>query len=267
VKGCVVLKTRLIPVLLLKDGYLVRSESFREYQVIGHPLHEVKRFNHWNVDELIYLNISQTDEVYQRREDHGTKGLLDPMSTLDAVSKTCFMPLTWGGRLRSVEQMRECFARGADKICFNSEAFRTPEMITQAAKIFGNQAVVVCIDVRRQADGRLEAFIDGGRTPTGKDPAAWAREVEAHGAGEILLQSIDRDGSGRGYDIELIRSVSEATTIPVIALGGVGTWDHYAAAVRAGASAVAAANLWHFKELADRQGKRALARAGIEVRL
>jgi cyclase len=261
------LKTRLIPVLLLKDGYLVRSENFNDYQVIGHPLHEVKRFNEWNVDELIYLNISHDDVVYQRREDHGIKGLLDPLSILDEVSKTCFMPLTWGGRIRTIEQMRECFARGADKITINSQAFRTPELITEAAKTFGSQAIVVCIDALRHPDGHTEVFLDGRAMPTGRTPADWAKEAEDRGAGEILLQSIDRDGSGRGYDLELIHDVAAVTTIPIIALGGIGLWEQYAQGIKAGASAAAAANLWHFKELADRQGKRAMARAGIEVRL
>jgi cyclase len=261
------LKTRLIPILLLQNGLLVRSELFKIHQAIGTPIYEVARFNQWNVDELIYLDISRTDSYDLRRDDHKLKGLEDPFSILDAVSRTCFMPLTWGGRITSVDRMREIFRRGADKITINTVAVRTPELIEQGARSFGSQAIVVSIDVLRHPTGRWEVMVDGGRTPTGLDPSAWAGEAERRGAGEILLQSIDRDGTGRGYDLELIRSVSSGTSIPVIACSGVGQYAHYAEGVQAGASAVAAANIWHFKELSDRGGKRALAKAGVNVRL
>jgi imidazole glycerol-phosphate synthase subunit HisF len=260
------LKNRLIPVLLLQNGLLVRSESFKIHQIIGNPIQEVKRFNEWNVDELIYLDISRTDDYDLRRDDQKVRSLSDPLSILDAVSETCFMPLTWGGRIVSLEQMREIIRRGADKVTLNSQAVRTPELITAGARTFGSQAMVVSIDVLRKDDGVAEVFIDGGRTPTGLDPTAWARTAEQHGAGEILLQSIDRDGAGTGYDLELISTVAAAVSIPVIACSGVGRFEDYAAGIRAGAAAVAAANIWHFKELTDRGGKRAMARAGIPVR-
>lgn len=261
------LKVRLIPVLLLQNGLLVRSEKFSIHQIIGNPIHEVRRFNEWNVDELIYLDMSREGNYDQRREDHKVVGLDDPLTIIEEVSKTCFMPLTWGGRIRTVEDMRARISRGADKISINTGAVRTPDLIREGAKVFGSQAIVVSIDVRTQPDGRREVFVDGGRTATGRDPVAWAREAEGLGAGEILLQSIDRDGVGEGYDLELIRSVSSACTIPVIACSGVGRYEQYVEGVKAGASAVAAANLWHFKEMADRGGKRALAKAGVDVRL
>ena len=261
------LKTRLIPVLLLQNGLLVRSEQFSIHQALGNPFHEVQRFNQWNVDELIYLDISRGESYDLRRDDHKIKGLEDPLSILDFVSRTCFMPLTWGGRITSVERMRDIFRRGADKVTINSAAVRTPELIEQASRAFGAQAIVVSIDVRRDADGRCEVMIDGGRTATGLDPTEWAATVERLGAGEILLQSIDRDGTGTGYDLDLISAVAHATQVPVIACSGVGDYTQYAAGIRAGASAVAAANIWHFKELSDRGGKRALAKAGIDVRL
>jgi imidazole glycerol-phosphate synthase subunit HisF len=260
------LKKRLIPVVLLQNGLLVRSELFRIHQIIGNPIHEVQRFNEWNVDELIYLDISRDDQYDLRRNDAKIKGLDHPLGILDAVSKTCFMPLTWGGRIRTVEDMRERFRRGADKITLNSQAVRTPTLITDGARLFGNQAMVVSLDVWRHEDGRAEVYIDGGRTPTGLEPLTWARQCEQLGAGEILLQVIQRDGVGEGYDLELIRSLSDALTIPLIACSGVGRFEDYAAGIAAGASAVAAANLWHFKELADRQGKKALAKAGVDVR-
>ena len=256
------LKKRLIPVLLLKEGMLVRSERFTEHQVIGTPLHEVKRFNEWNVDELIYLDITRTGTYDLRRDDHGVQDMKDPLAILDAISATCFMPLTFGGRLTNVEQIRAVLSRGADKVTLNSQAVRTPALITEAAEAFGSQAIVVSIDVKGG-----EVCIDGGRTHTEHTAVAWAKRVESLGAGEILLQSIDRDGTAAGYDLALITAVSEAVRIPVIACGGVGRYEDYPKGIAAGASAVAAANIWHFKEMADRGGKRAMKKAGVDVRV
>ena len=261
------LKNRLIPVLLLQNGLLVRSESFSIHQIIGNPLHEVERFNHWNVDELIYIDISESHHYDLRRSDHKTKDLTDPLQILETVSRACFMPLTFGGRIRSVEEMRARISRGADKVTINSEAVRNPGLITAGAKVFGSQAIVVSIDTLHHSDGRLEVFIDGGRTSTGRHPTEWASEAEERGAGEILLQSIDRDGTGKGYDLELISLVTAAVTIPVIACSGIGRYEQYADGIRAGASAIAAANIWHFKEQSDRGAKRALKAAGINIRL
>lgn len=261
------LKYRVIPVLLLENGFLVRSEIFKIHQIIGNPVNEVRRFNDWNVDELIYLDISMENHYDQRRNDHKEPVLNDPLKILEEVSKTCFMPLTWGGRIRTIEDMQIRFKYGADKITINTAAVKTPALITEAAQKFGNQAIVVSIDAFRHPDGRYEVFIDGGKSPTGLAPDAWAKTAESYGAGEILLQSIDRDGKGQGYDLDLIRNVSSSTTIPVIACSGVGKFEHYAEGIRAGASAVAAANIWHFKELTDRAGKRAIAKAGFPVRI
>ena len=260
------LKHRLIPVLLLRNALLVRSQDFTVHQAIGNPIHEVARFNEWNVDELVYLDITREGGYDVRRSDHRIGGLEDPLQILEEVSRTCFMPLTWGGRIRSVEDMAARFSRGADKVVLTTAAFDDPGLVTAGARTYGSQAIVVGIDVRRGPDGRAEAYVDGGRRATGLTAEEWARRAEELGAGEIFLQSIDRDGTGRGYDTELIRAVADATTIPVVACGGVGTYEHYAAGIRAGASAVAAANIWHFKEMSDRGGKRALARAGIPVR-
>lgn len=264
------LKHRLIPVLLLQNGLLVRSEVFSVHQVIGNPLHEVERFNEWGVDEIIYLDISRSDEYDLRRDDHKVKGLKEPLDILEAVSRTCFVPLTWGGRIRSLDDVRSRINRGADKITINTGAFQTPELVRDVARIFGSQAVVVSIDARRiessSAAAEWEVFVDGGRTSTSLGPVEWAKRVETLGAGEILIQSIDNDGTGNGYDLDLIRSVADAVSIPVIALGGVGRYEQYADGIRAGASAVAAANIWHFKEMSDLGGKNALRKAGISVR-
>lgn len=260
------LKVRLIPVLILKNGQLVRSEDFHLHQIIGDPIHEVKRFNEWNVDELIYIDITQGDYTFVGRTDHKTKPMEGPLEILDEVSKTCFVPLTWGGRIKTFEDAQARFERGADKITLNSALFTTPELPGQIAKRYGAQAVVASIDAWLHEDGRYEVFTNGKQTPTGKNPAEWAAQLQDLGAGEILIQSINRDGKGIGYDLELISAISNAVEIPVIACSGVGTYEHYSKAVDAGASAVAAANIWHFKELSDRNGKRALQRAGINIR-
>jgi cyclase len=260
------LKHRVIPVLLLKNGMLVRSERFSFHQIIGNPIYEVQRFNEWNVDELIYIDISKEDSYDLGRDDAKVKYLRHPLAILEEVSKTCFMPLTWGGRLRTIADMQARFQCGADKITINTAALKTPDLITEAARNFGSQAVVVCIDVLEE-DGTRHVMGNGGKQKAGKDPVSWAKEVEARGAGEILLQSTNRDGLASGYDLELIGVVSSATRIPVIALGGAGMYKDFAKAIQAGAAAAAAANIWHFKELVDRNAKREMHKAGIEIRM
>lgn len=259
---------RLIPVILLKNGLIVRSQRFRIHQSIGNPMHTARRLSNWNVDELILLDIS-TDGLHDlRRSDlqvqYSSSSLL---GILPEIAKLCFMPLAVGGRIRTVEDMRQLFASGADKCVINSEAVRNPDLIAQASRMFGAQAVVVSIDAIRTDDGQLEVCIDGGKTRTGLEPAIWARECERQGAGEILINSIDRDGAGNGYDLALIESVTQAVSIPVIACGGVGAYDDFAPAIhQAGASAVAAANIFNFYELAYPYAKQACIAAGIEMR-
>jgi len=261
------LKPRLIPVLLLMNGQLVRSEKFQIHQIIGNPIHEAERFNQWGVDEIIYLDISRTDDYDLRRNDQKVRDLNTVERIQESVSKTCFVPLTWGGRIQSIKDMESAFAHGADKIAINSQAFRTPELITEGANKFGAQAIVVSIDAKRHPNNHYEVMLDGGRTATGRDPVEWARTAQGRGAGEILIQSTDLDGTAEGYDVELISAVSSAINIPVIACSGVGRYEDYAKGLKAGAAAVAAANIWHFKEMADRGAKRALLRAGVNVRV
>ena len=185
---------------------------------------------------------------------------------IEKISETCFMPLTFGGRIRSVEDMRLRFSHGADKITINSEAVRNRQLITDGANVFGSQAIVLSMDVLRSPDGKTEVYIDCGRESTGMDPATWAKEAEDRGAGEILLQVIDRDGVANGYDLELIEAISSVTSIPLIVCSGVGQPEHYPQGIKAGGSAAAAANIWHFTDLTDRSGKRALTKAGLPVR-
>jgi cyclase len=259
-------KTRLIPILLLQNGMLVRAERFRNYQIIGNPIVEVQRYNEWAVDEIIYLDITHAGEYDQRRRDTKHTGMNDPFTILEKVSETCFIPLTWGGRIRTIEDMRKCFRQGADKITINTAAVENSELITQGALKFGSQAIVASIDVLRSVNGELEVITHCGQHHTGKDPLAWSKESETRGAGEILLQSIDRDGMACGYDLDLVHSVAQAVNIPVIACSGAGDYKDYVKVVEAGADAVAAANIWHFKEMSDVGGKMAMAKAGLNIR-
>ena len=260
------LKKRLIPVVLLQNGQLVRSEAFSTHQVLGNPIHEVERFNQWSVDELIYIDISDDDTI-DGRQDMRVQRETSPLGILESVAAHCFMPLTFGGRIRTVDDVRARILRGADKVTLATAAIETPELVTAAASIFGSQAVVVVIDVKRSDSGTYEVVYHHGRKRTGLSPESFAQEVERLGAGEILLQAVDRDGRAGGYDLDLIRAVTAVTSIPVIALGGVGTLDHFAECIAAGASAAAAANIFHFIELSDRKAKRAMAQAGIDVRV
>jgi cyclase len=177
------------------------------------------------------------------------------------------MPLTIGGGIRSISDMRERFANGADKISINSLALDAPDMISEAAVAFGSQAVVVSVDVKRHPDGSLEVY-RGGHEPTGLEPVAWVQEAERRGAGEILLNSIDRDGTAKGFDLALVRSVTQATTLPVIAIGGAGRWKDFVDVVNeGGATAAAAANIFHFTELSYKHAKLFMASQGVNVRV
>lgn len=261
-------RPRLIPVLLLKHGMIVRSQLFSVHQVIGNPMSSVQRFSDWNVDELIVLDISRGDEGHDlRRDDLQQQYLGDTaLDVLREISKVCFMPLTFGGRIRTIADIEDRLAAGADKVTLNSVALKDPEFLERAARRFGAQCIVASIDARRTPNG-WEVFGDGGRQSTGRDPVSWATEVESRGAGEIFLNSIDRDGSGQGYDLDLIRAVTAAVSIPVIACGGVGRYEHFPLAISAaGAAAVAAANIFHFFELSYSHAKRVCLNARIPMR-
>jgi imidazoleglycerol phosphate synthase cyclase subunit len=259
---------RLIPVILLKNGLIVRSQLFRIHQTIGNPIHTVRRLSNWNVDELILLDISTSDFHDMRRDDmqlrytdHTTIGVLKQ------VAEHCVMPLTVGGRVRTVDDVRGRLLAGADKCAINSEAVRQPGLVTEAAKAFGSQCIVVSIDALRAPDGSLEVRIDGGRSGTGLHPAKWAAECERLGAGEILINSIDRDGTGWGYDLPLVEEVVAAVNIPVIACGGVGSYEHFAQGILdGGASAAAAANIFNFFELSYPNAKKVCIEAGVSMR-
>jgi cyclase len=272
------LKPRLIPVLLLKNGILVRSKTFTFHQHTGDPLGQVERYTAWKADELIYLDISRnnTHDFRQTMSVIGTtssqKNLPatmtnDVISVIRYVSEKCMIPLTVGGKIRTIEDIRIRLANGADKVSINTQALEDPSFIDEAARAFGSQCIVVCVDVKRNFDGNCEVYKNFSKEPTGLSPVDWCKEAERRGAGEILLQSIDRDGTGTGYDVDLISEVSHSVSIPIIALGGVGTFAHFIEGLRAGTTAVAAANIFHFSEQSVLNAKKVMRQAGIDIRL
>lgn len=203
------LKIRVMPTLLFKNFGLVKSVQFDSWRRIGSVMQAVKVYNLREVDELVFLDISATPE-----------GHPPDFETVDEIADECFMPLTVGGGVKSVADVRRLLQVGADKVAINTAAVQNPELIQLAAQHFGSQCVVISIDVKKHSNGTYEVFTHAGTQPTGKDPVMWAKEVESLGAGEILLTSIDQDGTMTGYDIELTRKVSHAVSIPVIASGG-----------------------------------------------
>ena len=255
------LKVRVIPCLDVKDGRVVKGVQFEQLRDAGDPVESAMAYDKAGADELCFLDITAS---------HENRGTL-----IDVVTRTaeaCFMPLTVGGGVRTVDDIRALLLAGADKVSINTAAVFDRQFVARAADKFGNQCIVVAIDAKKvSADGevpRWEIFTHGGRKPTGFDAIAYAREVAALGAGEILLTSMDRDGTKAGYDNALTRAVADAVPVPVIASGGVGTLDHLVAGVRDGhASAVLAASIFHFGDHTIREAKARLAEAGLPVRM
>ena len=250
------LKVRVIPTLLWKDYGLVKGVSFNSWRRVGSVLPAVKVYNSRDVDELVLLDITATRQ--QQPPDH---------DAIADFSSECSVPLTVGGGINSIDQIVALLHSGADKVSINTAAFSNPELIDLAAARFGAQCIVASIDVRRHADGRYSCCSHSGSRGTDREPVEFARQLTARGAGEILLTSVDRDGTMSGYDLALIERVAAAVDVPVIASGGAGSYDHMVIAVReAGASAVAAASMFHFTDLTPAGAKQALHAAGIPVR-
>jgi cyclase len=254
-------KVRVIPCLDVKDGRVVKGVNFVNLRDAGDPVEAAIAYDAAGADELTFLDITAS------HENRGT--------ILDVVRRTaeaCFMPVTVGGGVRTVEDIRKLLASGADKVSINTAAVSRRAFVKEAAEKFGEQCIVVAIDAKKVspqgAPERWEIFTHGGRNRTGLDAIAYAREVVALGAGEILLTSMDRDGTRQGFDIPLTRAIADAVTVPVVASGGVGTLDHFVAGIADGhATAVLAASIFHFGEYTVRQAKEHMARAGLPMRL
>jgi cyclase len=250
------LKVRIIPCLDVQAGRVVKGVNFVGLVDAGDPVEQARIYDRAGADELTFLDIGASHE---NRE-----------TMYDVVARTaeeCFMPLTVGGGVRAIDDVRRLLLAGADKVSINTAAVARPEFVSEAAEKVGSQAVVVAIDARRAGPGRFEVFTHGGRRATGLDAVEWARAMARRGAGEILLTSMDRDGTKQGFDCELTRAVSDAVPVPVIASGGVGALDHFVAGVRDGhASALLAASVFHFGLFSIAEVKARLAAAGIPVR-
>ncbi|MEZ5851152.1 MAG: imidazole glycerol phosphate synthase subunit HisF [Hyphomicrobiaceae bacterium] len=255
------LKVRIIPCLDVKDGRVVKGVNFVDLIDAGDPVEAAAAYDAAGADELCFLDITASHENRDTIFD-----------IVERTAERCFMPLTVGGGVRAVEDIRKLLQAGADKVSINTAAVHRREFVREGAEKFGAQCIVVAIDAKRvSADGapeRWEIFTHGGRKPTGIDAIAYAREVVSLGAGEILLTSMDRDGTKAGFDIALTRAIADAVPVPVIASGGVGTLDHLVAGVREGhASAVLAASIFHFGTYTIGQAKRHMAAAGLNIRL
>lgn len=247
---------RIIPCLDVKDGKVVKGVHFDDLKIAGDPVENASFYCKEGADEIVFLDISATIE--------GRKTMID---VVKKVAEVIFIPFTVGGGISSLNDIEKLLSNGADKISINTNAVRNPKLIEESSKKFGSQCIVVAIDAKEIKEGKWEVYIESGKTPTGLDVVEWAKKVEDLGAGEILLTSIDRDGTCDGYDIELTRTVSESVSIPVIASGGAGKLQHlYEAIVKGKASAVLLASLLHFRILAIPQIKKYLKDKGIEVR-
>ncbi|WP_308916745.1 imidazole glycerol phosphate synthase subunit HisF [Jannaschia sp. LMIT008] len=251
------LKTRIIPCLDVADGRVVKGVNFVDLVDAGDPVESARAYDAAGADELCFLDIHAT---------HENRGTMYDLATRTA--EACFMPLTIGGGVRSVDDVRNLLLAGADKVSFNSAAVADPDVLARAADRFGSQCIVCAIDAKSVGNGRWEVFTHGGRRSTGIDAVTFARTVEAKGAGEILLTSMDRDGTKAGFNIPLTRAVSDAVGIPVIASGGVGDLDHLVAGVVEGrASAVLAASIFHFGTHTIGEAKAHMQRAGVPMRM
>jgi cyclase len=251
------LKKRLIPCLISKDGLIVQSINFRQYLPIGRVKIAIEFVAKWDVDEIILLDISATRD-----------GKKPDFELVSLISERCFVPLTLGGGIHDISDIKNLIRAGADKIVINSESLSNPDFIRKSSVVFGSQCIVVSVDVKRHSDGRYEVYGDSGSNPTGLDPVEWAVRVQELGAGEIFLNSIDRDGSKLGYDLDLVKMITGAVKIPVIACGGVGKMEHLVEGITVGkASAVAAANIFQYIEHSTIIAKAYLLRAGIDIRL
>lgn len=251
------LAKRIIPCLDVREGRVVKGTNFVDIRDAGDPVECAKEYDKQFADELVFLDITAS---------HEKRPIM--LHVVEEVAKQIFIPFTVGGGIRSIEDIRETLNAGADKVSINTCAIENPELITNAAKRFGSQCIVVAIDAKKNGDNSWSVYTHGGRKDRGLDAVSWAREAARRGAGEILLTSMDCDGTKTGYDIELNRAISENVSIPVIASGGAGTVDHmYEVLIEGKADAVLAASIFHYNEYTVKDVKKILRQKGIEVRL
>lgn len=250
------LTARVIPCLDVKDGRVVKGVNFLDLVDAGDPVEQAKIYDREGADELCFLDITASHEERD--------------TLFDVVGRTaeqCFMPLTVGGGVRTLEDIRKLLLAGADKVSINTAAVKDPDFVRRAAEKFGSQCIVVAVDAKSTGPDKYEIFTHGGREATGIDAVAWSQRMTEYGAGEILLTSMDRDGTKQGFNLPLTRAISDAVSIPVIASGGVGTLEHFAEGILEGhASAVLAASVFHFGTFRIAEAKAAMAKAGIPVR-
>jgi len=256
-RGGKMLKSRIIPCLDVKDGRVVKGVNFVDLIDAGDPVEQARVYDAQGADELCFLDITATSDNRDTIYD-----------VVRRTAEQCFMPLTVGGGVRQVEDVRKLLLAGADKVSINSAAVKRPEFVREAAEQFGRQCIVVAIDAKQTGPGKFEIFTHGGREPTGIDAVHWAERMAEYGAGEILLTSMDRDGTRAGFNIPLTRAVADAIEIPVIASGGVGNLEHLVEGIRDGhATAVLAASIFHFGDYTVMEAKEAMRDAGLAVRL
>ena len=250
------LKARIIPCLDVKEGRVVKGVNFVDLRDAGDPVEQARVYDVAGADELCFLDITAShenrDTIYE---------------VVSGTAEQCFMPLTVGGGVRTTDDIRKLLLAGADKVSINTAAVHRPDFVAEASERFGAQCIVVAIDAKRVGDDRWEIFTHGGREPTGIDAVEWAKKMVGNGAGEILLTSMDRDGTGKGFDIPLTRAIADAIPVPAIASGGVGTLNHLVEGIREGhATAVLAATIFHFGEYSIQEAKAHMAAAGVPMR-
>ncbi len=251
------LKKRIIPCLDVKDGRVVKGVNFVDLTDVGDPVDSAKAYYEAGCDELVFLDITATHEERDTTVD-----------MVRRVAEQVFIPFTVGGGIRTVEDMNKMLKAGADKVAVNSSALANPQMIADCAQKFGSQCVVVAIDARKEEDGTWHVYVAGGRKDTGRDLNEWAREAVSLGAGEILLTSMDKDGTKSGFDIDMLNAVASVVNVPIIASGGAGTIDHMVEVFQqTPATGALAASIFHYGEIAIADTKKAMAEAGLEVRL
>ncbi len=250
------LKNRIIPCLDVADGRVVKGVNFENLVDAGDPVLQAEFYSNSGADELCFLDITASHENRSTIFDMVRK-----------VAKVCFIPFTVGGGVREIDDIRQLLLCGADKVSINSAAVYNPELVREAAKKFGRQCIVIAIDAKKNSHGRFDVFVKGGRENTGIDAVLWAQKMQEFGAGEILLTSMDKDGTKSGYDLELVSAISSTLKIPVIASGGVGNLEHLAQGIKAGASAILAASIFHFKTYSIGEAKEYLAKNGLAMRI